>query len=614
MKETDQTIAQIFSKRVAENGGKTLFIYHIEGDFPPYKYEGKFRKMSWNEAGEMVINAGLGLLSLGARKCDRISIMSMTRLEWVIADLALLSIGGETGSIYPNNLPDQACYILNDLESKFVFVEHKWQRKGLLKLKESMPQLKKIITFEADAGDDPLCMTFTDLLSLGRSAGSVLRRTYEENLAAGRLSDVASYIYTSGTTGIPKGAVHSHESLTYTVHTGASWLPIEAGMTDLSFLPMAHIFEQFAGPLLDIYRGDVKIAFARSMDTIARDFVQVRPHYARSAPRFFEKVYSKVFSKVEMLADMVEDDFRHAVDVSRRVVVDGGLYGKAVPDEDRKRHDVFDKNSYHDIRELVLGGNMKFFVAGGAPFSREINEFFWSIGLPIYELYGMTETGGATTNRPGHTRLGSVGKSWPGSSWPGKSGQTKLSPEGELIMKGPNVMLRYHNKPESTAESLKDGWMYSGDIAKRDEDGFFRITDRIKDILITAGGKNVAPVKIEGKVKEDPLISQVVVFGDRKKYLTALITLDEEGLEEKARDLGLKGDYKELSQLPEIRAAVEEIIESKNSGLARYETIKYFHVLDHDLSIESGDLTPTMKVKRKVITEKYGPLIDKLYS
>ncbi|MBC8417938.1 MAG: AMP-binding protein [Desulfobacterales bacterium] len=255
MRDADKTIAQIFWARVKENKDRPLFIYHRRGDFPPFTHKGKIRKRSWEEVGERVKRLALGLMALGAEKGDRISIMSRTRAEWVEADLALLSIGGETGTIYPNVLPEQALYIINDLGSRFAFVEGRSRRDGLLAIKEKSPQLEKIITIGCNAGDDPLCMTFDDLMSLGGEQEAALTDDFLKRLAAGRLDDVASYIYTSGTTGIPKGAVHSHESITYTVCTGASWIPIEPGMIDMSFLPLAHIFEQFAGPFLDIYRG-----------------------------------------------------------------------------------------------------------------------------------------------------------------------------------------------------------------------------------------------------------------------------------------------------------------------------------------------------------------------
>ena len=613
MRDRDKTIAQIFHKRVKENGDKPLFIYHEEGDFPPFTHKGKTRTMSWREVGERVKKIGMGLLVMGAKRGDRISIMSNTRPEWVIADLALLSIGGETGSIYPNNLPAQAQYIINDLDSRFVFVDDKYKRDGLLKIIEKSPQLEKIITIGCDNGGSSHCISYEELMELGESNREKLSGTFDDAVAQGKLTDIASYIYTSGTTGIPKGAVHTHESLTYTICTGAKWMPIEPGWTDLSFLPMAHIFEQFAGPFLDIYRGDIKIAFARSIDTVAQDFTFVKPNFSRSAPRLFEKVFSKVWSKVDVLADFSPDAFAKALDVARRVVVEGGIEGKEVSDDDRKKYLQFNEHNFKELRELVFGGNLEFFVSGGAPFSREINEFMWCVGIPVYELYGMTETGGATTNLPGHTKLGTVGRSWPGDDWPGGGGDTKVSSDGEILMKGPNVMEGYHNKPDETKESLKDGWMHSGDIAEMDEDGFFTITDRIKDIIITAGGKNVAPVGIEGLMKEDPLISQVVVFGDKRKFLTALITLDDEGLEDTAKDLKLKGSYEELAKHPAIHEEVKKIVEERNKNLAKFETIKNFAILDHDLSIEAGDLTPTMKVKRKEILKKYGDLVAALY-
>ncbi|MBN1289579.1 MAG: long-chain fatty acid--CoA ligase [Actinobacteria bacterium] len=614
MRDTDKTIAQIFWSRVEENGDDTLFIYHVENDFPPYTHKGKKRLMSWNEVGKKVKNTGMGLMALGAGKGDRISIMSSTRPEWIIADLGLLSIGGETGSIYPNNLPGQAQYIINDLDSRFVFVDDYEKRDGLVGLKNKSPQLEKIITVGCDPGDDPICMSFEELMKLGEDNKEKYSRAFDDAVAAGNLSDIASYIYTSGTTGIPKGAVHRHEAITYTVCTGAAWFPIEPGYTDLSFLPMAHVFEQFAGPFLDIYRGDVKIAFARDMDTVANDFLFIKPDFTRTAPRLFEKIYSKVWSKIDILADYADDEFAKALDIAKKVTVAGPLEG-VEPDTDtlRKFREI-NEHHFSEIRELVLGGNMKFFVAGGAPLSKEINEFFWCIGIPVYELYGMTETGGATTNVPGHVKLGTVGRSWPSFDWPGEHTRTDVTDEGEIIMKGPNVMVEYLNKPEETSESIRDGWMHSGDVAVIDDDGFFKITDRIKDIIITAGGKNVAPVKIESMLKEEPLISQAVVYGDQKKFLTALITLDDDELEEQAKDLKIKTRrYRELVKHPLIREKVKEIVTEKNGKLAKYETIKNFMILDRDLTIEDGYLTPTMKVKRKKVYQVYGDQLDGLY-
>jgi len=552
-------------------------------------------------------------MALGAKKGDAVAIMSRTRPEWVEADLALLSMGGRTGSIYPNNLPAQAGYIVNDLGARFLFVEGRRRRDGILALKAQSPQLERVITIGCDAGDDPLCISYDDLMDLGAQSRSRLADHFQTAVDAGRLGDIASYIYTSGTTGVPKGAVQTHEALTYTVCSGAAWLPIEPGMIDMSFLPMAHILEQFAGAFLDIYRGDVTIAFARDIQSVVNDFGFVHPHYTRVPPRLLEKVYAAVRSKVEALADLTPEGFADALEVAGRVRVAGALEGQPVDSADEKRLNRYDAENFSEIRRLVLGGELRFMVAGGAPLSPDINAFFWKIGVPVYELYGMTETGGAATNRPGSVKLGSVGSQWPGVGWPGGDTRTCLSEEGEILIKGPNVMLGYHNKPEDTARSIQDGWMHSGDVAVRDGAGFFTITDRIKDILITAGGKNVAPQHIEGLLKEDPLISQVAVYGDRRKFLTALVTLDSEEIMARAEALGLRGTYGELARHPLMKQAVERIIFEKNRFLARYETIKHFVVLDHDLSIEAGELTPTLKLKRKEVFKKYGDLMERLY-
>jgi long-chain acyl-CoA synthetase len=613
MKDTEKTIAQIFWERVEQKGDKPLFIYNEPGDFPPFTHKGKFRTMSWSRVGETVKNIGMGLLALGAKKGEPISIMSATRMEWALADLGLLSIGAATGSIYPNNVASQAHYILNDLNSRFIFVEEEWQRNAFLKRKEKSPQLEKIITIGCDAGDDPLCMSFDDLIALGASQNGKVAAAFEDAVAAGQLSDIASYIYTSGTTGIPKGAVHNHEAMTYTIYTGAKWLPIEPGSVDLSFLPMAHIFEQFAGALLDIYRGDVTVAFARSLDKVAKDFGYIKPTFIRTVPRLLEKVYSTIWSKSDVLAHLTHDGMQKALEVSGRVRVAGALDGQEVSESDRlKVHEIEEQNFEH-LRKLVFGGNLQFMVTGGAPLSREINEFFWKLGLPVYELYGLTEAGGATTNMPGHARIGTVGQPWPNYDWEGRQCEFKLSPEGEIMVKGPNVMLGYHNKPEDTAEALRDGWLHSGDVAKLDDDGFVTITDRMKDILITAGGKNVAPIHIESMLKEEPLISQVVVYGDRKKYLTAIITLDPDELKKQADELHLSGEYRDWATHPQIRLEVEEIVRTKNQELASYETIKKFIILDHDFSIQDGQLTPTAKVKRKEVYKKYGEQVEALY-
>lgn len=591
-----RNLAEMFWDRVETSKGQ---VGHL------VKIKGKWVERKWEEIGEITRNIAKGLLATGMKRGDKICIMSQTRAEWVYCDFGILSIGGVSVPIYPSNTAEQAMYIINDSEAKAVIVEDLTQLEKMKKIKSDIPNVKKVIVMEGLKEEDEFITSLDALIELGKKYDD--KGEIERTVKDIKPDEVATIVYTSGTTGPPKGVVQTHKNHLAMVEGIVSLAIIgKEKEIDLAFLPLSHSFGR-AGEFTEIYLGNI-VAFAESIQKVAENLVEVRPTIIYSVPRIYEKIYATILSKAKE-SPLKEKIFNWALNVGRKRS-ECIQKKKPVPLGLSLKFAIAKKLVFNKVMER-LGGRLKYAISGGAPLSKEIAEFFHSCGLLILEGYGLTETCPALTiNRPDNFKFGSVGLPIPGC-------QIKIAEDGEILGKGENVAyLGYFKKPEQTKEVFtEDGWFKTGDIGYIDEDGFLIITDRKKDIIVTAGGKNVAPQNIENMVKADPFISQIVVLGDRKPYLVALITVNKEEAEKFAKAKGITySSYEELVNHREIYNRVKEWIDQVNSKLASFETIKKFAILPQDFTIESGELTPTLKVKRKVVYQKYADIIEKLYA
>ena len=593
----DVTLSSMFWHRVESSGDRPA---------QQWKEGGAWHTRTWRETGDIVRELATGLLALGRRKDEAVGILSASRAEWVQADFAIFSVGGRTIPIYPTYPPDLIQYIVNDAEVKTLFVEDPGQLAKVLEVQGKMEGLEQIMMMQGDPGAaSGRVMTWDALRRLGRESRERLRAELEARVAAVRPSDIATIVYTSGTTGPPKGVVQTHGNHMATLASAARMSGIEDGDTHLLFLPLAHSFARLES-FIGVHRG-LTTAFAENIDKLRENLPEVKPHFICSVPRVFEKVYAGVIARAEAGPPLKRRIFHWAVGVGRRV---SRLQqaGKPVPTllglQQRVAHAlVFSK------LHQALGGRLRFAVSGGAPLAKEIAEFFHAAGILILEGYGLTETCPSLTfNRLDHFKFGSVGQAQPGI-------EIKIAPDGEILARGGNIAQGYFKKPEATAEVfLADGWFATGDIGRIDEDGFLFITDRKKDLIVTAGGMNVAPQNIENLLKGDPFISQAMVYGDQRPYPVALITLNPEELAKFAREQSIVDtDPASLVKNAKVVERVSRIVEGRNAELQSYARVKKFLILPGDFTVENGLLTPTLKVKRRVITDKNRELLDSLY-
>jgi len=593
----DVTLSSMFWHRVESSGDRPA---------QQWKEGGAWHTRTWRETGDIVRELATGLLALGRRKDEAVGILSASRAEWVQADFAIFSVGGRTIPIYPTYPPDLIQYIVNDAEVKTLFVEDPGQLAKVLEVQGKMEGLEQIVVMQGDPGAaSGRVMTWDALLRLGRESRERLRAELEARVAAVRPSDIATIVYTSGTTGPPKGVVQTHGNHMATLASAARMSGIEDGDTHLLFLPLAHSFARLES-FIGVHRG-LTTAFAENIDKLRENLPEVKPHFICSVPRVFEKVYAGVIARAEAGPPLKRRIFHWAVGVGRRV---SRLQqaGKPVPTllglQQRVAHAlVFSK------LHQALGGRLRFAVSGGAPLAKEIAEFFHAAGILILEGYGLTETCPSLTfNRLDHFKFGSVGQAQPGI-------EIKIAPDGEILARGGNIAQGYFKKPEATAEVfLADGWFATGDIGRIDEDGFLFITDRKKDLIVTAGGMNIAPQNIENLLKGDPFISQAMVYGDKRPYPVALITLNPEELAKFAREQSIVDtDPASLVKNAKVVERVSRIVEGRNAELQSYARVKKFLILPGDFTVENGLLTPTLKVKRRVITDKNRELLDSLY-
>ena len=571
-----------------------------------HKVNGAYKPISSRAVAERVRRAGLGLTELGVAPGDRVGIMSENRPEWAIADYACLTTSLTDVPLYPNLPPEQAAYILRDAGAVAIFVSDAAQASKIAQCRGSLPALKHVVTFAADrhTGAD---LTLAELEARGATVDTDARRAaYRERARGVKPDDVATLIYTSGTTGEPKGVMLTHDNLFSNVMASATAIPFEAtGDIGLSFLPLSHIFERMAGHYLMFHVG-CSIAYAESMDTVPIDMQTVQPTLVLSVPRLYEKMYARVLENALAGGAVKKRIFYWARGVADRWA-DVTLAGGTPKGLLALQYRVAQKLVFSKLQART-GGRLRYFVSGGAPLAPEINKFFYAAGLVILEGYGLTETSPViAVNTPGNFRIGTVGL-------PIKGVEVMIASDGEILTRGPHVMKGYYNKPDATREAIDaEGWFHTGDIGEL-EDGLLKITDRKKDLIVTAGGKNIAPQPIENLIKTNKYVSQAVVIGDKRKFPAVLVVPNWDNVEKYAKNKNIIWtDRRQLLEMPTIRAKMDKEVFGQLEDLAKYERPKKVALLEHDFSIERGELTPTLKVKRRVIDKTYKSAIDALY-
>ena len=594
----ESTLAKLFWSRVEKSKDKPAQMF---------KQGGTWKTLTWREVGEAVRELALGLISLGRSKGDMVALLSTSRAEWVQADFAIFSAGCVTVPIYPSYTPDLIAYIVNDSGARTIFVEDAGQLAKVLEAREKMPALEHVIVMTGYEAQQPpkAVMTWQTLRRMGRDNAEAHKSTLADRVAATRPDDLASIVYTSGTTGPPKGVMQTHGNHIAAQASGEKSTPVQEGWVHLLFLPLAHSFARLES-FLGVNHG-LTTAFAENLDKMRENLAEVKPHFICSVPRVFEKVYAGVLAKAQSGSPLKQKIFNWAVSVGREVSRHQQR-GQPVPMMLELKRKIAHKLVFSKLH-AGLGGRLQWAISGGAPLSRDIAEFFHAAGILILEGYGLTETCPVGTfNRPDKFKFGSVGQALEGI-------ELKIAADGEILFRGPNIAKGYFKQPEATAEVFEGGgWFHTGDIGRLDEEGFLFITDRKKDLIVTAGGMNIAPQNIENMLKADPFISQVMVHGDRRPYPVALITLNPDELAKFAREHGvLTSDPAALVKHPKIVERVSRTVEEKNTNLQSYAKVKKFAILPVDFTLEGGELTPTLKVKRKVVSEKYKKELESLY-
>jgi long-chain acyl-CoA synthetase len=567
-----------------------------------YRHWGEWRELSHAEVRESVERLTAGLCHLGLRKGDRVAILSENRPEWAIADYATLFAGGIVVPVYANLPPHQVSHILKDSQARAVFVSTREQMAKVASLREEIPDLEWVICFD-HPGKRGGPRGYVELIDAGRVCIEKGEFPGLEDLAAKvDREDLATIIYTSGTTGDPKGVMLTHFNIASNVAATDEHrvFRLHPGLVALSFLPLSHTFER----MVDYYfwYSGVTIAYVASMDRVAESMLEVRPHVLAAAPRVFEKIYAKVMGTTGLRLKLV----LWAKRVGEAAVEDRISGRRPTPTGFAER--LADRLVFAKLRART-GGRVQGFVSGSAPLSAEIARFFWAAGLPIYEGYGLTETSPVlAANRPGATKLGTVGQAIPGT-------EIRIAPDGEILARGPQIMRGYYNRPDETDKVIDaDGWFHTGDVGQLDEDGFLTITDRIKDIIVTAGGKNVAPAPIENAAAMSPYVAQVVMIGDRRPFPSLLVVPDFDNVRTWAKGAGITDTSPEaLAGDPRVRELIESDALGRLGSFARYEVPKKVALLPREFSVESGEMTPTLKVKRRVVEVNYSDVIESIY-
>jgi long-chain acyl-CoA synthetase len=568
--------------------------------------------LSSKEVFERVRDLSLGLSALGMGGGDRIALVCESRPEWLCADLAILAGGGVTVPIYPTLSAGQVRYILEDSGVRIAIVSTKLQLEKLQEVRHQLPALEAIVVMDPAAAGavSPSVLMFETVAERGHARMNAqwgAGRDFRETARAVKPEQLATIIYTSGTTGEPKGVMLTHANMAANLHAGAKALDVHQDDVALSFLPLSHAFERMVAYIYLLC--GVTIVFAESFETIGRDLPMVKPTVLTGVPRVYEKLHGRILEKGQTGSAMTRALFRWAVGAGLKRA-NAVLHGRQPGPLTSMQAALADRLVFAKVR-TGLGGRIRYLVSGSAPLSTSVAEFFYAVGLPVIEGYGLTETAPIlSVNPPDRPRAGTVGKAVEGV-------QLRIAADGEILARGPNVMAGYYNKAQATADVLKDGWFHTGDIGTLDADGYLAITDRKKDLLVTSGGKKIAPQPIEAVLKRSPIVGEAVVLGDRRKYAAALIIPDFKALDRRLQDLGRAphhGSREELLARSDVLALYQEIVDALNRDLSQFERIKRIALLPTEFSIESGELTPTLKVKRKVVEERYRQRIEEIYA
>jgi len=587
--------------------------FHVMGRFAKPQHigrctQGRIEALSSKEVFERIRDLSLGLGSLGVSSGDRVAMVAESRPEWLLSDLAILAAGGVTVPIYPTLSASGAKYILQDSAAKVLVVSTRLQLDKVQEVRHQLPSLEAVIVMdEAAATGSPSVLPLSELATRGHARMTGEWGTGRAFRDATRLvtpEQLATIIYTSGTTGEPKGVMLTHGNLVANLIASARVLSVSEDDVALSFLPLSHAFERMVAYVYLLC--GVGIIFAESFETIGRDIKLVRPTILTGVPRVYEKLHARIMEKGLSEVGLKRSLFQWAVNVG---IANGHatLRGQSPGLLTSLQTPLADRLVLRKIRE-GLGGRVRYLISGSAPLPGSLAEFFQGVGLPIVEGYGLTETAPVlTVNPPDAPRIGTVGKALPGV-------ELRIAEDGEILARGPNIMSGYYNKPAATAEVLRAGWFHTGDVGALDNDGYLSITDRKKDLLVTSGGKKIAPQPIESTLRASPLVAEVVLLGDRRKYAAALIVPDFAALERRLKDLGRPAaDRAELLTRPDVLGLYQEIIDGLNRELSQFERVKKIALLPREFSIESGELTPTLKVKRKVVEERFSDVIEGLY-
>jgi long-chain acyl-CoA synthetase len=574
------------------------------------KVLGIWQATTWRQFGVIVREITQGLCALGFVPGECASILSNTCRDWVFADFGVLCAGGISNGIYPTDAPAQVEYLLTDSDSVYLFVEDEEQLDKVLAVRERLPKLRRIVVFDMEGlarFSDPQVLSLDALRELGRQRAATHADEFDRRVASRKADDVAVLIYTSGTTGKPKGAMLTHHNLVYTVRGFNLVIAQDESDERIAFLPLCHVAERLGGAFFGLYTG-TKLNFVENPDTVPENVREIAPTVFTAVPRVWEKFYSGVTIALAEATRLQQVVYRWALRAGEQVA-DRFVAGAPIPAALRVKYRVARKLALDNVRRMIGIDRARFLVTGAAPISPELVRWYLALGVPMCEVWGQTESCGASTATPAQRiRPGRIGIAAPYN-------EVKVDGHGELLIRGPNVFKGYLNQPQKTAETIDaEGWLHTGDVGEVDADGYFRITDRMKDIIITAGGKNITPSEIENELKFSPYITDAVVIGDRRSFLTALVMIDQDNVEQYAQHHDVPfSNYASLTRAREVIELIQGEVDRVNRKFARVEQVKQFRLIEQRLTAEDEELTPTMKLKRSLVQNKYAALIEEMY-